>query len=188
MKMQKSNTSGTGSEDTGPKSLKDLLSAGIAQKCTFSTTDESGTSEGVTYVSGGKVRADFSSTVEGKVVKSHMISDGKTNYIWTDGEKTGFKMTVEQTSTTESDVPSSSTDTSVSSQVDLNEKADYKCSAWIADDSLFTPPSDVEFQDFSDIFKPQPSTSAGSGTSQCAYCSSLSGEDKTQCLTALNCN
>lgn len=163
----------------GVKSLKDLLSSAIAQKCTFSETDESGNSEGTTYVSGGKVRADFSTTASEKTVKSHMISDGKTSYIWTDGEKNGFKMTVNEP--TPSSAKTDSSDTSVNSEGDLDQKADYKCSGWVVDGSYFIPPSNITFTDFSQTLNPS------SDASQCSYCNTLSDDDKTQCLATLNC-
>ncbi len=176
----------TGNQD-GSKSLKDLLTSGVAQKCTFSQTDESGISEGTTYVSGGKIRGDFTTTASGKVTKSHMISDGKTSYIWSEGEKNGFKMIVD-----ESDSADTKTDNSnapVSGEADLNQKADYKCSGWVVDGSFFTPPSSVTFSDLSQILNPSPAPSqeSGSSSSQCSYCDSLSGDDKTQCRAALGC-
>lgn len=180
---------GTSSESGGMKSLKDLLSAGVAQKCTFATTSESGSSEGTTYVSGGKVRGDFTTTTSGKTTISHMISDGKTSYVWTEGEKNGFKMTIPE-STTEPSTGNADSSTSTSSEADLNQKADYKCSGWVADTSYFTPPANVTFTDFSQIYNPaSPQTGKTTGTSsQCSYCNSLTGDDKTQCLTALKCN
>lgn len=145
----------TGTEtSSGLKSLKDLIAAGIAQKCTFSTTDESGSSEGTTYVAGGKMRGDFTSVISGKTTKSHMITDGNTNYIWMDGEKTGFKTTIEETGETETGDTSVSQDVTSQGGADLNAKADYKCSAWVTDSSMFTPPTNVQFTDFSQMFNP----------------------------------
>lgn len=137
-------TPGTGTQSetsTGAKSLRDLLSAGIAQKCTYSMTDENGQNEGTTYISGGKMRGDFSMMASGKTTKSHMISDGKTSWIWTEGEPNGFKMTVEET------------DASPAPGTDWDEKVDYKCSAWVTDGSFFTPPTNVNFTDFSELLK-----------------------------------
>jgi hypothetical protein len=190
MNSNKAGTPGSTATESqgGMKSLKDLLSSGVAQKCTYSSTDEeSGTSEGTSYVSGGKVRADFSTTVSGKTTISHMITDGKTSYIWTDGEKSGFKMTVPDATPTSAKTDTSNTP--VSSEADLNQKVDYKCSAWVVDNSYFTPPTTVTFSDFSQMVNPAaPAGSGSSSSSQCSYCNSLSGDDKTQCLTALKCN
>ena len=178
-----------GSSESGPKSLKELLTAGAAQKCTYSTTIESGSSEGITYVSGGKVRGDFTTTTSGKSIVSHMISDGKTSYIWTEGEKNGYKMTVEEQAETDTKTDYSDTSVSSNTNANLDEKLDYKCSAWIADSSVFTPPANVTFTDFSQMFKASAAPSQGAGSSsQCSYCASLTGDSKTQCLAALNCN
>jgi len=145
----------TGTETpSGLKSLKELIAAGVAQKCTFSTSNESGSSEGTTFVAGGKMRGDFTSVVAGKTTKSHMIVDGNTNYIWTDGEKTGFKTTFEETESSGGEGTSGSPETTAEGQTDLNQKVDYKCSAWVTDLSQFAPPSDVQFTDLSQMFKP----------------------------------
>ncbi|HET7099481.1 MAG TPA: hypothetical protein VFI61_04595 [Patescibacteria group bacterium] len=173
-----------GGVTSGSKSLKDLLTSGVAQKCTYSTTTDNMTSSGTTYISNGKVRGDFSSTVSGKTTASHMIVDGKTNYIWTDGTKTGFKTTVEDSTTT------TNTSGNTSGEFgDLNQKSDYKCSAWVVDSSYFTPPADVAFSDFSALMNPSavPTSGQSGNSTQCSYCNSLTGSDKTQCLSALNC-
>ena len=175
------------SSQTSQKSLYDLLAAGISQKCTFKSTDDSGNSEGTSYVSGGKVRADFTVDASGKVTVSHMISDGKTSYIWTEGETNGFMMTVGESEETGTSAPSTG-QTGTESNADLSQKADYNCSAWIPDNSLFNPPSDVAFTDFSQILQPtsMPGGIQNTGT-QCAYCETLTGDEKTSCLAALSC-
>ena len=185
---------GSGTEvSSGMNSLRDLIGASVPQKCTFSSEDaESGKSEGTTYIAGGKVRSDFTNVVSGKTTTSHMITDSKTSYIWEEGQKTGVKMTIEEPEKGEADIPTSTE--SEGAQTDLDQKMDYKCSAWLPDSSLFNPPSDVTFTDLSEMFKaptPAPAASgAGSSDNQssCSYCNALSGDDKTQCLAALNCN
>ena len=188
----KTGGAGTGKEvSSGVTSLKELIAANVPQKCTFSTTDEeSGKTEGTTYVAGGKVRGDFTNTISGKTTTSHMISDSKTSYIWEEGQKKGVKMTVDEPETDGADT-ATSTDSSAGTQADLNEKADYKCSAWLPDSSLFNPPSDVKFADLSEMFKvatPAPGAGQNDTSSACSYCNTLSGDDKTQCLSSLNCN
>lgn len=182
---------GSNEVKSGMMSLKDLIAAGVPQKCTFSSTNDSGTNQGTTYVSGGRVRGDFTNTFSGKTTMSHMISDGKTSYIWTDGESTGYKMTVPETSASPGTAPSSE-EPAMSGEGDLNQAADYNCSAWIPDNSMFTPPADVTFSDFSQMMQPSgaptaPAMKEGDTSSQCSYCDSLSGDQKTQCLSALNC-
>ncbi|QQG41301.1 MAG: hypothetical protein HYV90_03965 [Candidatus Woesebacteria bacterium] len=172
---------------SGVKSLKELLASGVPQKCTFASDDESGKTEGTSYIAGGKVRADFTSTLNGKTTVSHMISDNKTSYIWTDDDKNGFKMTVPDSDTKATTAPVTG-EAAQASEVDLNQKSDYKCSAWIPDNSMFTPPADVKFTDFSEMFKPSPAANGSGSSQQCSICDSLTGDDKTSCLSALNCN
>lgn len=181
-----STTSNTASQDSSPKSLKDLLMSGIAQKCTFSSTTDTGSSDGTTYMASGKVRGDFSMTTDSKTTKSHMIVDGKTSYIWTDGSMTGFKTTIpDETSTPSSQTTNTTVNNSASS---FDQKADYKCQAWSVDQSLFTLPAGVTFKDMNALIPSMPPTTGGSNSSQCSYCNNLTGDSKVQCLAALKCN
>ncbi|HLE49398.1 MAG TPA: hypothetical protein VI819_05205 [Patescibacteria group bacterium] len=177
------NSQGSAVQETtgsGQKSLKDLLLAGVPQKCSFSDVSSGVEMDGTSYIAGGKVRADFNSKTEGKATSGHTIVDGNTSYIWMDGSQTGFKMEVNET---ESDTSSNTNQEGL----DLNKSIDYKCSTWLPDQSLFNPPSDVSFTQFS----APPTQAAGSNTqlnNLCSSCDALTGDQKTQCLSALNCN
>ena len=120
------------------KSLKDLLAAGIPQKCTFKDLSNDVDMEGTSYVANGKVRGDFKSSVNGETSSGHSIFDGKTSYVWMDGTSTGFKMEIDPAVTA---TPESSSQQGV----DLNKTIDYNCSAWIPDQSLFNPPENNYF-------------------------------------------
>lgn len=159
----------TSEQNTSPTSLKDLISKGIAQSCTYS--NESST--GQIYVSGGKVRGDFDTTIEGKVTKSHMIVDGSNSYIWSDGSKDGIKMTFDVAAT-----PAANATSSPVGGFDTAANMNYKCGVWVADPSMFTLPAGVTFMSFGKT----------DTSSQCSYCDSLTGDSKSQCLTALKCN
>lgn len=167
------------SVQSGPKSLKDLLLAGVPQKCTFSDVSEGVSMEGTTYIAGGKMRGDFSTTVEGTVTTGHSIYDGKASYVWMDGTPTGFKMEIDPNETATSE-------TSTQGGLDLNKTIDYSCGVWVPDQTLFFPPDNVTFSAFN---VPAPSEDSGSENQNlCATCDALTGEQKTQCLTTLNCN
>ncbi len=175
--------------ESAPSSIKDLLTKGIAQSCTYSTDGGSGK----VYVAGGKIRGDFDTTTEGKVMKSHMIIKDNTSYIWTEDQKTGFKMTFDPTTV----AGNTGTGAPTSTQGGIDPAADYnyKCGVWIEDSSQFDLPKGVTFTAFTTpsitgtAAPGQPKAATGSGSSQqCAYCNALSGDDKTQCLKALNCN
>ena len=168
---------------SAPKTLKDLLGLGSAQKCTYTG--------GTVYVAGGKVRGDFDVTENGKTINSHMIVDGNTSYVWTEGEKNGFKVAFnpDAVSTPAPSVSPAATEAGQSGAMDAEKPQDYKCESWAADPAMFALPKDVVFQDFSSLAPsgaPQPTGITGS-SSQCSYCDSITGSDKTQCLSALNC-
>ena len=179
-------TSGQGSSPVS--SLKDLLTNGVAQSCTFSTAESNGT----VYSSSGKVRGDFDVTTDGQTMKSHMIVMNNTSYIWTDGQTTGFKMSFDPNATP---VAGSTTgSTTPNGGFDVNANNNYKCGTWIADTSMFTLPEGINFSTFALPSVPtQTAPKAGtssestSPSSQCSYCDALTGSDKTQCLKALNC-
>lgn len=169
--------------------LKDLLTSGSSQKCTFEEKSDSFSVSGTTYISGGKVRSDYSSGVGTVMSSGHMITDGKTSYIWTEGQTTGFKMAFDEANSdgstnTTKDKTTTPTDTTTSKEgVDPNKAMNYNCSGWSADNSMFTPPANIKFSDLNSMKSP-----STTGNNQCSVCNSLSGEEKTQCLSALKCN
>lgn len=168
---------------SGLNSLKNLLASGVPQKCTYKDSSNNVSIEGTTYISGGKVRGDFSSVAEGKTNTGHSIYDGKTSYIWSDESTTGFKMNIDPNASN----ATSSSETNSQQGVDMNKSIDYSCSPWLPDQSLFTPPTNITFTEFS-----VPTVSQGTGAtgskSLCSTCDSLTGDQKTQCLTAFKCN
>lgn len=166
------------------KTLKELFTSGVAQKCTFSNTSETPAVQGVTYISSGKVRGDFSTAIADKTITSHMIVEGNTNYMWTDEQKVGFKMTID-TDAAATPVPTGS---AMSQQAfDMNKTMEYNCSPWVVDASLFVPPTNIEFSDFSDMLKSSGEGIPAGNQTACKACEQLTGESKTQCQTALGC-
>ena len=162
-----------------PKSLKDLLTMGQSQTCTF--TDPSGTG-GTVYVSNGKMRGDFSSVSAGQTVQSHMIVDGQTSYLWMDGQTTGYKMTVEA---------ATGEGTSAQGSVDVNKKTDFSCVPSVSDSSMFTLPTNIEFTSFAAPALPSGTAgetgAGGANARQCAACDSVPEASKAQCKAALGC-
>ena len=174
----------TSTQPTTVSSLRDLISKGIAQSCTFNTEKTNGS----VYVSGKSVRGDFETTIDNAVMKSHMIVKDNTSYIWTDGKGVGIKMSFDPSATpvATSGSPSAGQSGSLDPSVNMN----YKCSTWIADNSKFDLPSGVTFSTFAmpSSAAPGTTTTGTSKSTQCSYCDGLTGDDKTQCLTALKCN
>jgi hypothetical protein len=163
-----------------PKTLKELLTSGFAQKCTFSINTENYSGTGTMYINSGKVRGDIDAKIADKTTISHMLVDGNTTYVWMGEETTGFKMTLNP-----EDKATASAATKNNGSIDPNQALDYNCSPWVVDANMFKLPTTVKFSDFSSMIKPK---APGATSDKCAACSYLTGEEKTQCLSALNCN
>ncbi len=165
------------------KSLKELLGMSN-QTCTYSDPDSN--SEGKVYVSSGKARMDFSLSLDGKVVQSHMIADGSSFYMWSDDQTQGLKMSM-------IDIEKPVASANQQSNVDINKRIDYKCSSWTLDATLFDLPKDIKFMDMSAMMPKM--SPAGSITNsqdiksqQCAVCDSLPVEAQAECKKSLSCN
>lgn len=169
------------------RSMRDLLTAGISQKCTF-TLPEAAAGEGTIYVNAGKMRGDITMNIAGKTQVTHMLVMDQTSYVWMGEDTTGFKMTFDSASVT----PEAGK-TATKSNFNPDQTADYNCTPWVSDSTTFTLPKAVKFSDFSAMMAPKTSPAAsatGSGVNpsdNCGACNYLSGESKTQCLTAMNC-
>lgn len=164
--------------------LGDLLKSGKTQKCDFSYEDENGKSEGVTYISGDNMRTDINITEGGKTSTIYVVRNGDDSYIWGTGfpNNTGLKMTIS--------VDEFLNDESSKKYIDPGKDVDYKCSAWVADSTILTPPSNIKFNDLSGFMggtTTSPTSGSQTGSSQCSVCNSLTGENKTMCLQQLGC-
>jgi len=168
--------------NTPTQSLRDLIAQGVSQSCTYSTEN----SHGMIYLGGGKIRGDFvvpGVQQNGQPTNAHMIIMNNMNYLWTDGIKTGMKVAFDENATPN---PQATPNTNF----DANAKLNFKCSPWVVDATMFTLPTGISFMTVSAPAAPtsgSPASSSGSSTSACSYCNALSGDKKTQCLTALNC-
>lgn len=166
--MQNNQAEGENSQDTEQSqstSMRELLAMGKSQKCTVSSSsvDDDGTkteSTGVMYFAGGKIAQEVVVTSTDKEmprIEMSMVSDGSYMYTWNVQDKTqGMKMkiTEENNDTNEADTPQSGS-------VSMDDKLNVKCSPWIADNSKFAVPKDVQFTDLSEMMKNIPTMPAG---------------------------
>jgi hypothetical protein len=195
-------------------SLKDLLTSTGPTKCSVTTSTDKADSTGMVYIADGKMRTDFTNTMKvgnlaGKVQVAHMIVDTDYSYMWGDGEmKFGIKMAKQEILDVQ---PGAGNSPQNEAAIDMNEKSDYKCGGWKIDERLFTPPSDIQFQDMSAMMKSMPSVQSGtnvtggaaktsgggsvavppgmSATEMSAMCGQCdqAGEGRDQCRAALGC-
>ncbi|MEZ4103430.1 MAG: hypothetical protein R3B55_02670 [Candidatus Paceibacterota bacterium] len=122
--------------------LNSLMKKGGNYECVFSHKTEVGESTGTVYISGQKIRGDFSSKVSvaglGDMgdIQTHMISDGESIYSWSSMSSDGYK------------IPKS--EEGKSNQENTNFKSDqeldYKCVAWSVDQSKFSLPTNITFK------------------------------------------
>ena len=163
--------------------LKELM-AGGSQTCTYSATTDNGLTNGTVYVSGGKVRGDFTITTgEDATYQGSMIVDSDYMYTWSDMMPTGMKIAITD------EMKNTDPNANKTSGIDLDEKVDYRCQPWVADQSKFVPPVTMTFTEF----KLPPKTLSATGSAApsnanlCSACANLDGEQKTACRTALKC-
>jgi hypothetical protein len=189
---------------TQKMSLSDFFSLTGSKKCTFS--DKSNNSSGTVYIGRGKMRGDFQSTDNDTTNSSHMINDGQYFYIWTDGQKGGYKISTETMKKQAAQVTMSpdNTETQPSAgPVDMNQQADYSCGGWSVDTSMFILPQGVTFTDYSSMMQGMQNgttpgtmqqTPASQGMtaqqkqSECTQCNKVpAGAMRNQCLSELKC-
>ena len=148
-------------------SLMDVIKMGKSVKCTGSYSGEDGSMEMVVYAAGKKSYSEMEMDAgEGGKFTSYSIVDGEWMYTWTDmtgmsdeaqgfGMDMAFKMNIADMEDMGEDLPDAG-DYKASGKEGaqaFQKEFDYKCRAWIPDNSKFVPPSDIEFMDMSETMK-----------------------------------
>lgn len=138
------NNKGGSLETAGTQgSFADVLARGGNYECTFTSTDPDSESSGVIYVSDKRIRGDFKSMVEKSgLVASSMIVDGKAVYTWSDATPLGIKIPI-----VSSEDGSNQVTDSFNSE-NKNASVDYECKSWKVDETMFVPPSGIQFMGF----------------------------------------
>lgn len=135
-----------GTPTNSQMTLKELLAGDASQQCTFIDNTNDTATQGMIYVSGGKVRGDFSTTQQGKTVSVHMVADGAAMHTWADGMKDG--VTVSMMAAKPAGAPQQG--------YDPDKKIDYHCTPWTADTTKFDLPKDVNFRDVAGMMQGMP--------------------------------
>lgn len=136
-------------------SLKDLLSQGIAQKCTWSETTEDGTMTGEILISGKKFKQTSKIPNPMGETQYNMISDGDWFYTWSDDSTTGNMAIKMKMSDVEKDTDTNTTGdipvTQNSNSIDLNKEVNYQCQPAVLSDQDLALPTGIEFIDVNDF-------------------------------------
>ncbi len=151
--MQQNETKKTETAQTTTKtSLSELLEKGDPQKCTYSGSNEGYEYSGTAYFSSEKqLRNDYKSERDNESRDGSMIISDGSQYFWNNDDKKGFKTAVLADDTQQ-------TDSQSSDSVDTKAKFSFECEQWTIDNSKFTPPSDVTFQDLTQIMQNIPTS------------------------------
>jgi len=151
--------------------------------CTISRVAGNAQTQGTLYVDSGKVRGDFTAQTPNGPIASHMISDGKTMYVWSSARPQGFKMPAP--------TPGMAPQPDASQAKIYTQNADYNCSPWTADASEFALPAGVMFADLSSMMGmvgKGPMARPGTPAMNCSLCDQVpNGHGRDQCRAAMHC-
>lgn len=159
-----------------------LVRSGRSLECTFTHRDELNASSGTVYISGGgeRIRSDVSVTESGAgPMEVHLIRDGGYNYVWGSAMPQGIMMAVQDNE--------SLFEAGENSPID-EETTEFDCRSWRVDESRFSLPSGVEFQDMGALMNLGASAGASVGAQQCTICDMIPDSDEAaECRAALQC-
>lgn len=120
-------------------SLQQLVARAGSWQCAIDVTTQGITTKGTTYIAGGKVRADYVSSVPGYAdIESHMIMRDEAVYTWSSLMAQGMKFPLE-----DGKMQGDRKSTEVTPQFD--QAYDYTCAVWSTDESKFALPSGITF-------------------------------------------
>jgi hypothetical protein len=131
-------------------SMEDLMGRGIPLKCTYEELGDDGVlGEVIIYVANDKMHTEMDIEAmggEGENMKMDMIIDGDWVYIWNDLQAEGMKMKTTEMQGYE--------DLGEDQEVtDLEEEVNMKCRPWIKDSSKFEIPTEVVFNDMTQMME-----------------------------------
>lgn len=161
--------------------MEDLLATGRPQKCEWSADG----AHGVVYLDGKRMRIDIESKDDDIVQKMGTINDGVWVYTWDVMAKHGQKMniaTMEKMTQKAKELKSDNVNDDMKNSSEPEQlfkmKNNYHCTKWSVDDSMFTPPTDVTFEDIADAMN----KAREQAQDQCAQ---LPAEQRTMCEEAV---
>lgn len=128
------------------RTISQLLSSSKSQLCKLNTTNEGVAVSGDMYFADGKLRADYTSTKDGKTTNGSMIILSDKQYVWDSTGKKGVMFSFSR-----DQVESQSSNIQNQTGFDVSKQYDFTCEAWDVDQSKFTPPTDVQFTDFANL-------------------------------------
>ena len=170
--------------------IKDLIAKNVPLQCTFSHVDSEATTEGAVYLADSKIRGNFTTILNAKEpIESFVIQDSQYLYAWTSQEAKGTKIKLEDVEQEEAVEPETEAGQGAVGFNDLEKQnINYSCKPWIVDNSLFTPPNNIEFLDLNQQMEQFEEMSQEAEAVSCDLCDQLPTEEgQDQCRQSLNC-
>jgi hypothetical protein len=157
-------------------SLRDLLAKAVPVKCSFVMADDGSSQDSTLYMSGRRMRMDGVAESEGQKIESHMIYDGDYSYAWSSAAPaSGMKMKVPEKASTDSQEENDG-------RTDFDQELEMDCDPWIVDESVFSLPAGVQFQDASAMME----AVSGESSAACRACDMMpDGPDRQQCYQSV---
>ena len=128
------------------ETLTDLMKRGKSMKCTYTQEVEGGgTATGVVYMADKKARTEITTSEgTGHAGKMYALVDHEWTYSWAEGSSQGYKMTLKASE------PGEKNEKTIS---DMSKKIKFECKSWKKDNSKFKVPTNIEFQDLSEMME-----------------------------------
>lgn len=144
---------------TEQKALKlaEIIKNGGTANCKITNIADNSSTE--IFVNGKKMKFVGTDTGQGK--KGMMINDGEFIYTWSDGDKTGVKLSAAVPTGTPTGAPVDTDTDKQAAMYDDESKYKMDCKAGVVIATEFTPPVDVKFTDLSEMMKAVPSIPKG---------------------------
>lgn len=131
------------------QSLKNLLSSGLAQQCTWKVTENGKNMTGTILINGQKFKQTVVVPSEKGNSTTTIISDNVNFYSWSDASKgVGIKMNLAEA---QKNVPTSGQKTEGS--VNWDKEYNYDCVPATVSEADFALPTDITFTDLSETLK-----------------------------------
>lgn len=162
----------------------DLISSGQSLECTFSHDDGENVSSGVVYLAadGDRIRGDINIEKSAAgAMEVYIIRDAGYHYVWGSSLPKGIKVVA----------PEPEEFFSTGGESPINEEdTEFECKDWNVEESRFTPPEDVDFQDFDSSMNVGASMELGAEGSidSCAVCDMVTDTGAAaECKKAFQC-
>ena len=121
---------------SGSATIGGLIALGSNLECSVTISQSGQQLEGTVFLSGGKMRSDFSTTQDTNTINASTINDGTNVYTWTNMSTQGYKTTAASTGVAGAGSHGG---------VDSTTAVKYSCKPWSPVAAKFTPPSNIKF-------------------------------------------